>query len=83
MGYIGDVPSEKMFGQFPEQAREEGNLQSGFEMYHLIRDDFVNQTKHAIGKQKRKQIFQHPFNCGPRSYEKPPLITLENGKKRA
>jgi hypothetical protein len=49
-----------MFGQFPEKAGEKGSLQSGFEMYHLIGNNFVNQQKHTIGENEREQIFQHP-----------------------
>jgi hypothetical protein len=46
-----------MFGQFPEQAAKEGCLKGGFEVDPLIRDDFVNQKKHAIGEGKREQVF--------------------------
>ena len=51
-----DVPGEKMFGQFPEQASKEGRLKGGFDVDSLIRYDFVNQNKHAIGEEKREQI---------------------------
>ena len=54
---MDDIPAEKMFGQFPEQARKEGRLKGGCEMDPLIRDDFVNQNKHAIGEEKREQVF--------------------------
>ena len=54
---MNDIPGEKMFGQFPEQARQEGRLKGGFEVDPLIRDDFVNQNKHAIGEEKREQVF--------------------------
>ena len=29
---MDDIPGEKMFGQFPEQARKEGRLKGGFEV---------------------------------------------------
>ena len=54
---MNDIPAEKMFSQFPEQARKEGRLKGGCEVDLLIRDDFVNQTKHAKGEEKREQVF--------------------------
>ena len=54
---MDDIPAEKMFGQFPEQARKEGRLKGGFEVDLLIRYDFVNQKKHAIGEEEREQVF--------------------------
>ena len=42
-----DIPGEKMFGQFPDQAGKEGRLEGGREVSPLIRDDFVNQKEHA------------------------------------
>ena len=54
---MDDIPGEKMFGQLPEQASKEGRLKGGFEMDPLIRDDFVNQKKHANGEEKREQVF--------------------------
>jgi len=35
---MGDIPAEKMFGQFPEQASKEGRLKGGFEVDPLIRN---------------------------------------------
>jgi hypothetical protein len=54
---MDDIPAEKMFGHFPEQASKKSRLKGGFEVDPLIRDDFVNQKKHAIGEKKREQIF--------------------------
>jgi hypothetical protein len=54
---MDDIPAEKMFGQFPEQASKEGRLKGGFEVDPLIRDDFVNHKKHAKGEKKGEQIF--------------------------
>jgi hypothetical protein len=54
---MDDIPAEKMFGQFPEQASKKSRLKGGFEVDPLIRDDFVNQKKHAIGEEKREQVF--------------------------
>ena len=54
---MDDIPGEKMFGQFPEQASKKSRLKSGFEVDPLIRYDFVNQKKHAIGEEEREQVF--------------------------
>jgi hypothetical protein len=54
---MDDIPGEKMLGQFPEQARKEGRLKGGFEVDLLMRDNFENQKKHAIGEGKREQVF--------------------------
>jgi hypothetical protein len=42
---MDDIPGEKMFGQFPKQARDESRLKGGFDVDLLIRDNFVNQKK--------------------------------------
>jgi hypothetical protein len=52
-----DIPGEKIFGQFPEQASKEGRLKGGYEVDLLIRDDFVNRKRHEIGEEKREQVF--------------------------
>jgi hypothetical protein len=62
---MDNVPGEKMFGQFPEQAGKEGCLKGGFEVNLLIGDDYVNQKKHADGKKKWEQVFQYPLNRRP------------------
>jgi hypothetical protein len=53
-GQIVDIPGEKMLGQFQEQASKEGRLKGGCEMALLMRGDFVNRKKHAIGEEKRE-----------------------------
>jgi hypothetical protein len=40
---VNDIPAEKMFGQFPEQACKKSRLKGGCEVDLLIGDDFVNQ----------------------------------------
>jgi hypothetical protein len=52
-----DIPAEKIFSQFAEQARKEGHLKGGFDVDLFIRGDFVNRKKHAIGEEKREQVF--------------------------
>src|SRR4030043_162641 len=76
---MDDIPGEKMFGQFPEQARKKSRLKGGFEVNPLIRDDFVNQEKHAIGQEKREQIFQDPLNRRSYRHGNPSLVTLQKG----
>ena len=80
---MDDIPAEKMFGQFPEQARKEGRLKGGCEMDPLIRDDFVNQNKRAIGEEKREQVFQDPLNRRSYRHENPTLVTLQEGDSGA
>jgi len=62
---MDDIPAEKMFGQFPEQAGKKSRLKGGFEVDPLIGNDFVNQKEHAIGKEEREQVFQDPLNRRP------------------
>jgi len=40
---MDDIPAEKMFGQFPEQASKEGRLKGGFEVDPLIRNDLKTE----------------------------------------
>jgi hypothetical protein len=47
-----------MFGQFPEQATKEGRLKGGCEVDPLVRDNFVNQEKHANRKKKWDEVFK-------------------------
>ena len=74
-----DIPAEEMFGQFPESAGNKGCLKSGFGVDLLIGDNFVNQKKHANGKEKRDQVFQDPLN----RRGKLSLVTLQEGDNRA
>jgi len=80
---MDDIPGEKMFGQFPEQAGKDGRLKSGFEVNLLIGDDFVNQKKHADGEEKREQVFQNPLNCRPYCHGNLSLVTLQEDDNRA
>jgi len=80
---MDDIPAEKMFGQFPEQARKEGRLKGGCEMDPLMRDDFVNQNKYARGEEKREQVFQDPLNRRPYRHENPSLVSLQEGDNGA
>jgi len=80
---MDDIPGEKMFGQFPEQASKKSRLKGGCEVDPLIRDDFVNQKKHAIGEDKGKQIFYDPLNRWPYRHGNPSLVTLQEGDNGA
>ena len=80
---MDDIPGEKMFGQFPEQAGKKGRLKGGCEVDPLIRDDFVNQKKHAIGEEKREQVFQDPLNRRSYRHGNPSLVTLQEGDNGA
>lgn len=76
---MDDIQAEKMFGQFPEQARKEGRLKGGGEVNLLIRYDSVNQKKHAIGEEKRDKIFQDPLNRRPYRHGNLSMVTLQEG----
>src|SRR4030042_652803 len=76
---MDDIPAEKMFGQFPEQARKEGRLKGRCEVDLLTRYDSVNQNKHAIGEKKREQVFQDPLNRRPYRRGNLSMVTLQEG----
>src|SRR4030042_2451551 len=76
---MDDIPAEKMFGQFPEQARKKGCLKGGCEVDLLIRYDSVNQNKHAVGEKKRERVFQDPLNRRPYRHGDLSLVTLQEG----
>src|SRR4030042_3304808 len=80
---MNDIPGKKMFGQFPEQASKKSRLKGGFEVDSLIRNDFVNQKKHAINEDKREQIFYNPMNRRPYRHGNPSLVTLQEGDNGA
>ena len=52
-----DIPGEKMFGQFPKQAREESRLKRGLVVDPLVRDDFINRIKQAKGEDESECVF--------------------------
>jgi len=78
-----DIPSEKVFRHFPEQASKEGRLKDGREKDPLVGDDFVNQKEHAAGEEKWEQVSQGPLYRRPYGHRNPPLVTLEEDDKRA
>ena len=55
---MDDIPGEKMFGQFPEQASKKSRLKGGFEVDSFIRDDFVNQKNMQQVKKKGSRYFR-------------------------
>ena len=62
---------------------KQGRLKGGFEVDPLIRDDFVNQKKHAIGEEKREQVFQDPLNRRSYRHGNLSLVTLQEGDNGA
>ena len=80
---MDDIQAEKMFGQFPEQARKEGRLKGGCEVDLLTGYDPVNQNKHAIGEKKREQVFQDPLKRRPYRHGNLSMVTLQEGDHRA
>ena len=80
---MDDIPGEKMFGQFPEQAGKKGCLKGGFDVNPLVRYDFVNQREHAKGEEEREQVFQDPLNRRPYGDGDPFLVTLQEGDNGA
>ena len=79
LGEMDDIQAEKMFGQFPEQARKEGRLKGICEVDFFIRDDSVDQNKHAIGEKKGEQVFQDPLNRRSYRHGNLSMVTLQEG----
>lgn len=71
---MDDVQREKMFGQFPKQAREESRLKGGFGVDLLIGNNLVNQKEHENGENKGERISEDPLDR--RSYHHGNLSTV-------
>ena len=53
-----DIPSEQLFGDFPEQTGEEGRLESSLKMDLSIGNDLVDQEEHPEREEEGEEVFQ-------------------------
>jgi len=77
-----DIPSKQLFCHLPEETREEGGLESGFEMDFPVRNDLINQKTHPESEEEGDEVFQDKLDDWTQIEKRTQTITLDEGDGR-